>query len=457
MSVYKIIIWGTGNLEKELYDNRRIDYKNVIGFLETRKTQNEYRGLPVYDFESLDCDYDYIICAFYDSDSAYYVASEKRIDLSKVIFWQPGFERKLFNDSNEIADILQDEYEDYIRRYQNSQKLYKREDVEWINYWINGAAQSNSNRILLIGDSVIRELRPILSKNIADYEIDFLTMSYDISDENAYAEIVRFMDTIAKQYHYEIALYNLGFHHNSFHLVENSEHNRVQYMESQLKILRFLKQKVERCICIGGTPERNDEDRVDGTPTLRNAEIVRRNEITLEVSSAENIEFLDIYSDIKDKDFKLRDNVHYYQGAYEYISDLIGKKLFKGASLPRLTYIDTLEELVASLEQISIVKIWANDKEKRKILCHVLKKLCVEYEEILDEDGICDAGMSFVDLEGIDRTVTLSSTLFKELAIYFSTEELLDKRWQKRFDVERMCERTNDGSKKRFSYMYPNI
>ena len=93
--------------------------------------------LPVYDFESLDCDYDFIICAFHDSDSAYYIASEQKIDLRKVIFLQPGFERRLFNDSSEIADILQDEYENYLRRYKNDQKLYKRENVEWINYWDN--------------------------------------------------------------------------------------------------------------------------------------------------------------------------------------------------------------------------------------------------------------------------------------------------------------------------------
>ena len=425
MSKYKIMIWGTGNLEKKLHDNNGIDYKNVIAFLETRKTKDEYRGLPVYDFSSLECDYDYIICAFHDSDSAYYIASEQKIDLRKVIFLQPGFERRLFNDSSEIADILQDEYENYIRRYKNDQKLYKRENVEWINYWINGAAKGNSKRILLIGDSVIRELRPILSKNISDYEIDFLTMSYDVSDENAYAEIVKFMDTIAKQYHYEIALYNLGFHHNSFHLVENSGHNRTQFKESQLKILHFLKQKVTRCICIGGTPERNDEDRIDGNPTLRNEEIVKRNEITFEASLIEEVDYLDLYSKIKARGYELRDNVHYYQGAYEYISDLICEKVFGGVSLAKTMYVDTLKELIKCIISIKNVKIWGTDKEKVKILSQVFNMLCIEHGEVIDTSEQRDACFTFVDLEGNTKVATLSSTLFKELDLYFSIEELL--------------------------------
>lgn len=38
----KLLIWGTGNLAKEVIDNGVAG--NIIGFIETIKTKNEYMG-----------------------------------------------------------------------------------------------------------------------------------------------------------------------------------------------------------------------------------------------------------------------------------------------------------------------------------------------------------------------------------------------------------------------------
>lgn len=427
MSSKRIIVWGIGNYEKRLFDNKTgIDYNNVICFIETVKTADEYRGLPVYDFESLDLDYDYIICAFYDTDSAFSVACEKRIDLQKIVFLEPGLLHRYFNDSSEISEILGSEYGHYARKYRLKHDTTKREQIEWLNYWIECANRSDAKRILIIGDSVMREFRPVLAYNIRDYYIDFLTLSYDVSDDNAFGEIERFLNDIAFQYSYEIVLYNLGFHHNQFYAIEKNSKNREMFLNSQTRIIRLLKNYFPRCICIEGTPERDNSDRVKGIRTLRNEEIIKRNEATKEAASKEEVEFVELYNKIKDKGFKLRDNVHYYQGAYEFIADIIYRAVIGSDNVDKPIYLDTPEDVKNCFNQDIIFDVYGRGKEELEIMIRLLDLLGAKYSRREDLDEVSQQG-AIISWMKNGKTIhaTLSSYLYKDLNKYFLIKDAL--------------------------------
>lgn len=82
--MYKLLIWGTGELAKRFIENR---YKGeIIGFVETNKSVDTYMDRPVYDSRKLPKEYDYIIIANSYAAEIYSWCLELEIDISKLIF-----------------------------------------------------------------------------------------------------------------------------------------------------------------------------------------------------------------------------------------------------------------------------------------------------------------------------------------------------------------------------------
>ena len=104
-----------------------------------------------------------------------------------------------------------------------------REKIEWLNYWIEDANE-NKKRILLIGDSVSRDIRKGMCTRLKDeYAVDLLAMSYSIFEDDIENEIEHYF--IKNPYQYEYILYNLGAHQGYSRNCIDSEKNQQTFIE----------------------------------------------------------------------------------------------------------------------------------------------------------------------------------------------------------------------------------
>lgn len=99
----KILIWGAGNFAQEILNNG-IEAE-IIGFVETEKTKEEYQGHKVYSAYSIPEGYDYIVIATIYSREVYEVCMTMGLDLSKLIFLKRE-EGIKFNADQKIREVL---------------------------------------------------------------------------------------------------------------------------------------------------------------------------------------------------------------------------------------------------------------------------------------------------------------------------------------------------------------
>lgn len=83
---YQLLIWGTGSIAREVEENGLNG--QVIGYIETRRSREKFRGLPVYEANDLPPAYDYIIIANSHVDEVYQVVIQYGIDRNKCIFFR---------------------------------------------------------------------------------------------------------------------------------------------------------------------------------------------------------------------------------------------------------------------------------------------------------------------------------------------------------------------------------
>lgn len=113
----RILIWGTGDLAKQFIEN---GYSGeIIGYIETRKTKNEFMQRPVYDICEIPKEYDYIIVANSYGTEIYATCIIKNIDMSKMIF--------LYGVNNKIGHIDQSVVQEVLaeKNYALYCKIYK--------------------------------------------------------------------------------------------------------------------------------------------------------------------------------------------------------------------------------------------------------------------------------------------------------------------------------------------
>lgn len=80
----KILIWGTGYWGNLFFDE--FDNKEIIGFIETVKSKEEFRNKPVYGISEIPTEYDYILIANTYGTEIYKECLNRKICLEKVIF-----------------------------------------------------------------------------------------------------------------------------------------------------------------------------------------------------------------------------------------------------------------------------------------------------------------------------------------------------------------------------------
>lgn len=101
---YQLIIWGIGRLSAEIERNGLNGV--IIGYVETHKSRECYRGRTVYEIDSLPERYDYIIVANTCSDEIYGTCVNYGIDINKCIFFQTIKQQVGFRQEDIVYDIL---------------------------------------------------------------------------------------------------------------------------------------------------------------------------------------------------------------------------------------------------------------------------------------------------------------------------------------------------------------
>lgn len=86
--MYKVLVWGIGTIARQL-QNIGI-HAEIMGYIQTKKTQENFGGKPVYcPEETAKVNYDYIIVANSYSDEVCNICMGLGIMLEKVIFLKP--------------------------------------------------------------------------------------------------------------------------------------------------------------------------------------------------------------------------------------------------------------------------------------------------------------------------------------------------------------------------------
>lgn len=102
--MYAILIWGTGVLAEQVLKNSLNG--DILGYIETVKSKNEYKGKRVFGLNDLPQNYDYIIVANTYTKEIYDICVEKDLELNRIIFIKNLVSQAGCQDLNLIAEIL---------------------------------------------------------------------------------------------------------------------------------------------------------------------------------------------------------------------------------------------------------------------------------------------------------------------------------------------------------------
>lgn len=233
--------------------------------------------------------------------------------------------------------------------------IEERERIEWLNYWIEDANE-NKKRIILLGDSVTREIRKRLNSFMGEeYAVDLIAMSYSVLDDMVVEELKHFFDRAP--YCYDAIFYQMGAHHGYYLECIKSDDAVKRYADKTEEILKLLSQYSVRLIAVTPTYERSFDK--EGKKVLNhNEEITKRNQIMQAVSNHLNITFFDLNKEIDYKKVRYSDWCHFYEECYEYISKAIVERFFPEIHCVVSNRVGTIQQLDVELEHFKERKIY---------------------------------------------------------------------------------------------------
>lgn len=232
-----------------------------------------------------------------------------------------------------------------------------RENIEWLNYWIENANKSEKKRIILLGDSVTRELRKKLGFYMSEnYAVDLLAMSYNIFDDMVLEEIKHFFHTSI--YQYDFVIFQMGVHHGHHIQCINSVEDAVNYEIRSIEILKILKQCAGTVIAMASTLESDIQEEKRKISCKYKNEIEKRNKLLENAALKLDIIFYDINEKMNYLKVRFTDRFHFYEIEYEKIAKHIIRDLFPDVEFVPSNQIETLQELEEKLKQYKDKKIY---------------------------------------------------------------------------------------------------
>lgn len=215
-----------------------------------------------------------------------------------------------------------------------------REDIEWTNTWISGANENdNKPYVLLIGDSLSREIRSTLEKK-SNTHVDYIGVSSLIFDDILLRTIETFFEVCSRKYsliHIQLGDHGILSSENE----SDKELFYLMYKEQYGNVLDFLMTKTDNLVVGTSTqvilyPMYTNKflnkcwtklHRITNEIVDERYEkyLIRRNEIVEELASIRGLKVNDLYAIMRNKGLKYRhkDHVHYENSSKSFIADTI--------------------------------------------------------------------------------------------------------------------------------------
>lgn len=100
----RILIWGTGRITENIIDSLKGD--QVVGYVETQRSKEIYRGKPVYNATDIPDDYDAILIANQAGKEIYNYCHSLGIELDRLCFLMPIPQKIDVENNLRIANLI---------------------------------------------------------------------------------------------------------------------------------------------------------------------------------------------------------------------------------------------------------------------------------------------------------------------------------------------------------------
>jgi hypothetical protein len=179
----------------------------------------------------------------------------------------------------------------------------ERESIEWCDIWISHANETNLPRVLLIGDSIVRDYYPEVEKCLAGKAfVARLATSRFVADPVLLKEIESVLDGTK----FDVIQFNNGMH--------GWQHSEEEYRKAFPKLIKTIRAHAPkaRLIWATTTPLRDGKGITGDTKAEYSDErIAARNAIAAELVTAQKIPTVDLNAAVRGHPEFHGDNVHF--------------------------------------------------------------------------------------------------------------------------------------------------
>jgi GDSL-like Lipase/Acylhydrolase family len=178
-----------------------------------------------------------------------------------------------------------------------------RESIEWCDIWISHANETNLPRVLLIGDSIVRDYYPEVEKHLAGKAfVARLSTSRFVADPVLLKEIELVLD----QAKFDVVHFNNGMH--------GWQHSEEEYRKALPKLIKTIRAHAPKAklIWAATTPLRDGKGvTYDTNAQYSDERIAARNSIAAQLVTAQNIPTDDLNEAVRGHPEYHSDNVHF--------------------------------------------------------------------------------------------------------------------------------------------------
>jgi len=178
-----------------------------------------------------------------------------------------------------------------------------REAIEWCDIWISHANETNLPRVLLIGDSIVRDYYPEVEKRLAGKAfVGRLATSRFVADPVLLKEI----ETVLDGTKFDVIVFNNGMH--------GWQHSEAEYRKAFPKLIKAIRAHAPKAKLIWATttPLRNGKDvTYDTKAEYSDERIAARNAVAAEIVAAQKIPTVDLNAAVRGHPEYHSDNVHF--------------------------------------------------------------------------------------------------------------------------------------------------
>ena len=178
-----------------------------------------------------------------------------------------------------------------------------REAIEWCDIWISHANETSLPRVLLIGDSIVRDYYPEVEKRLAGKAfVGRLATSRFVAD----AVLLKEIETVLGGTKFDVIVFNNGMH--------GWQHSEAEYRKAFPKLIKAIRAHAPKAKLLWATttPLRNGKDvTYDTKAEYSDERIAARNAVAAEIVAAQKIPTVDLNAAVRGHPEFHSDNVHF--------------------------------------------------------------------------------------------------------------------------------------------------